>query len=360
MNTARDIAAGASTALLLGMALSGCSKLKQNDPGEVRHERVEAKRQQDACASPNAYDRLKGLLFDRAIAAHQGDRAALDSLADYSFVRMEAPVVKSWDAALDLTRCSGRLILEVPAGARQAFGGEQHLHADIDYSAQAAADGNGFVYQMKGAEPIVEQLAAFNLDSRAYRPPPAIDEVHTGPQASDADALGQADAPPPPPDEGASDAVAPHEGPPPLVSSSAVDRPRAPRQYSYAPQAAPEPFNPEPGRSQAAFAEGQGAEATVRAFYAALGRGNGPMASAQVIPEKRASGAFSPEAITRFYGGLPQPLQLTAIAPLSSDAYRVNYRYAAGRSNCNGSAIVTLTNRGGRDFIRSIHSLSGC
>jgi hypothetical protein len=360
MHTAKNVAASATTALLLCMALSGCTKLKQNDPREVHNERVEAKRQQDACASRSAYDRLKGLLFDQAIGEHLGDRSALDGLADYSFVRMEAPVVKSWDSALDLTKCSGRLVLEVPAGARQAFGGEQHLHADIDYSAQAAADGKGFVYHMKGAEPIVEQLAAFNLNGRAYRPPPAIDEVQTEPQASEPKAMAHADAPSPPHDERPSGVVPAHAGPQLSMSSTPVNRPRAAREYSVVRQPAPDPFYSARGRPHEDIPEGQGGEATVRAFYAALGRGNGPTASAQVIPEKRSSGAFSPEAISRFYGRLPEPLQLTAIIPLSDDAYRVAYRYSAGRSSCHGSAIVTLVNRDGQDFIRAIHSLSGC
>ena len=84
------------------------------------------------------------------------------------------------------------------------------------------------------------------------------------------------------------------------------------------------------------------------------------MASAQIIPEKRSSRAFSPEAISRFYGRLPEPVRVTAIVPLVRGAYRVNYRYSTGRSHCNGSAVVTLTNRGSRDLIRSIRALSGC
>jgi hypothetical protein len=107
-------------------------------------------------------------------------------------------------------------------------------------------------------------------------------------------------------------------------------------------------------------AAGGSGEATVRAFYGALGAGNGAAASAQIVPEKRSSRAFSPEAITRFYGRLAEPVRVTSISPLPGGRYRVSYRYSAGRSHCNGSAVVSLTNRGGRDLIRSVRALNGC
>jgi hypothetical protein len=57
---------------------------------------------------------------------------------------------------------------------------------------------------------------------------------------------------------------------------------------------------------------------------------------------------------------LPEPVRLTGLVPLSGDTYRVSYRYAAGRSRCNGSAVVRVTQRDGRDLIRSIRALNGC
>ncbi|WP_375404035.1 hypothetical protein [uncultured Sphingomonas sp.] len=116
----------------------------------------------------------------------------------------------------------------------------------------------------------------------------------------------------------------------------------------------------ERGRHLSVSPTGGTGEATVRKFYDALGAGNGEMASAQVITEKRLSPAFSPEAISRFYGGLPEPIRLTEIRPLAAGAYRVSYRYSAGSRRCNGGAVVHLTRRGGRDYIRSIRALDGC
>jgi hypothetical protein len=79
-----------------------------------------------------------------------------------------------------------------------------------------------------------------------------------------------------------------------------------------------------------------------------------------VIEEKRSNTAFSPDRISRFYGGLREPLRLTAITPVGPNDYRVRYRYSAGRSECRGDAVVSLTARDGRKFIRSIRALSGC
>ncbi|WBH15137.1 hypothetical protein [Sphingomonas radiodurans] len=321
---------------LLAVALGACGDIKQNDTRDAGQVRTDAKRQQAICASSAAYSRLKTIVFDQAISRYEGDRANLDTLADYSSVRIEAPVVEGRDATLDLIRCQGRFILDVPPGAERAFAGERRLQADIGYTAQPAADGSGMVYRLSGGEPIITRLAAFNLKTVAFRPPPAIDETR-----ADADA-----------DETIAVAEAPR---PAQKKELAAQPPKPAAEEDRVPIARQE-------RSErvASDVSGRTGEATVRAFYAALGNGDGDTASAQVIPEKRASSAFSPDAITRFYGRLPEPIKLTDIKQTARDAYRVSYRYSAGRSRCNGSAIVSVTNRAGRDLIRSIRALSGC
>lgn len=329
MALSRRATAGGWCALALMLAPAGCGKIEQNDPQAATKARAAAKRQQAACGSAIAYDRLKTLVFDLAQRDRRGDPAALDALADYSFVRMDNPVVESFDPALEITHCSGRLILEMPAGVRRAFGGDRTLQADIDYTAQAAADGKGHVYAIAGAGPMAARLASFNLNRRTYQPPPAIDQ--NGPEDPPATEIAEADprfsrsVPEPPPP------LAPPRPAPPMQARQAPDAPR-----------------------------GDAGEASVRAFYAALGAGDGDAASAQVIPEKRQSRAFSPDAISRFYGRLAQPLQLTDIEPVARNAYRVTYRYSAGRSKCNGAAIVRTVNRDGEMLIRSIDAQNGC
>jgi hypothetical protein len=364
MRAAINVTIGCGLASLLAAALGGCDKPKRANPAQ-------SKRQRLACASPSANDHLKNAIFDDAIAARRGDRANLDILADYSVARMENPVVKGWDRSLDITHCKGSFILEVPPGAERALGGERQLRADLDYTAQASADGAGYVYQQKGAEPIIAKLAAFNLGAVAYRPSPAIDEAQ-GPsevaeKAPVPQAPQQAQAQPPRAPQ-QPQAARPAQAPrPPQVTPT--------RQASVLPRPRSNPSGPPVANSRSRVAErtstsrtspppparaAGGGEATVRAFYGALGGGNGAAASSQVIPEKRSSGAFSPGAMSRFYGRLPEPIRLTSVVPLSGGSYRVTYRYSAGRSRCNGSAVVKVTDRGGRSLIRSIRALSGC
>jgi hypothetical protein len=340
MPAVKRITTGYSIALVLAFALGGCGKvkMKQDETRDAAKARAEAKRHQTACASSLAYDKLKGHLFDRAIGQRGGDRSGLDMLADYSFARMEDPVVKGWDPALDITHCAGRFILQLPPGASRAFAGENRLQAEIAYTAQSAADGSGYVYQLEGAEPIVARLAGFNLASGAYRPPPAIDNQQAGPDRNEPVEVASASAP--------------------VARRSATPVPSVPSQRPAAP-AAPLPTST-PTATSSDAAAGEDGEATVRAFYDALGVGNGTAASARIVAEKRTSGAFSPGAMSRFYGRLAEPIRLTEIVPLGGGAFKVRYRYASGRSRCNGSAIVSVVDRSGRDTIRSIRALRGC
>ena len=346
---AKLLGTGGSIVLLL--SVGGCDMLKGNGPTKAAKARAEVKRHKAACASPTANERLKNSIFDDAIAATRGGRANLDVLADYSVARMENPVVKGWDRSLDITRCEGRFILEVPPGAERAFGGERQLQADLKYTAQASADGAGLVYQQKGAEPIIEKLAAFNLGAVAYRPPPAIDQPQASTELSEQTPVQQPQIPSRPASRPSTSTKQSDAAARPPIRTRSAETSRAPIGN----------LNTREARSRAPIPSQLGnGEATVRAFYNALGAGNGPAASSQVIPEKRTSRAFSPEGISRFYGRLPQPLRLTNVKPLGGGAYQVNYRYSAGRSHCNGSAVVRLTNRAGRNLIQSIRSQSGC
>ena len=349
MSVAISLPLGGCTALLLAIGLGGCGKIEQTDQRDPAQLRADAKRHRASCASAVAYGRLKGLLFDQATVQDRGNKASLDTLADYSTVRMENPVVEGRDAELDITRCRGRFILDIPPGAERGFAGERRLQADIRYTAQTAADGNGFIYQMSGAGPIISKLAAFNLTSVAFQPPPAIDERQGDDPTQGSTTRVEPEQP------GRQADVAP-EAPAHVVSRDSEPPPRrqAPQRNPTADAAR------EARRTTPKSSAGGSGEGTIRAFYDALGAGDGASASAQVISEKRARGAFSPVAITRFYGRLPEPIRLTRIEPVSGNAYRVSYRYAAGRSRCNGSAIVSLTNRAGRDYIRSIRALDGC
>ncbi|MFN3946168.1 MAG: lysozyme inhibitor LprI family protein [Allosphingosinicella sp.] len=146
-----------------GTMVAGCDWMNKKDPPGAKSEKELAAerdaRLRRACASEATYDRLKELAFDQAARIRNQDPRDLDALATASVVRMEKPVVKSRDEALNVTVCTGRFILELPPGAENAFDGERRLSADIEYSAQAAVDGSGLVYHMDGAEPLIYRLA---------------------------------------------------------------------------------------------------------------------------------------------------------------------------------------------------------
>ena len=199
------LATAAAAALLL---LSGCDWMKKRDPpGEKTEAQLAEERRErlrKACASEGTYARLKELVFDEAARIRNSDPRNLDPLAANSVVRMEEPLVKSRDEELNVTVCTGRFILELPPGAENAFDGMRRLSADVEYAAQAAADGSGLVYQMDGAEPIVYRLATFGLSPgempRLVRAEPTAPEPAPAPEPEPEPAAPEPKAAPPEPE----------------------------------------------------------------------------------------------------------------------------------------------------------------
>lgn len=101
------------------------------------------------------------------------------------------------------------------------------------------------------------------------------------------------------------------------------------------------------------------AASTVINFYAALGDGAGDEAAQFIVPERR-RGRFSPSEMTRFYGGLVEPLRLLSITPASPGAYLVRYAFRSKAAQCNGRALVTTTNRANENLIYGVKALDGC
>jgi hypothetical protein len=175
-------------AAAFGYSTSRGVKSKQTAAKAEVSEKQES-RLREACASSATYDRLKEVAFEEAVRIRNSDPTNLDTLATHSVVRMENPVVKSRDEDLNVTVCTGRFVLELPPGAEAGFGGERRLVADIEYAAQASADGSGLVYQMNGAEPIIYKLAAFDLQRQRMASSAARPEV----QVADAGAVSPAE-----------------------------------------------------------------------------------------------------------------------------------------------------------------------
>ena len=102
------------------------------------------------------------------------------------------------------------------------------------------------------------------------------------------------------------------------------------------------------------------AATTIRAFYSALSDGQGDVAAATILPEKRATPAFLPQALSGFYGHLREPIQLIDITQGDGSHFVVHYRYATATRVCDGKAAITTAVRSGRNFIASIRALAGC
>lgn len=108
-------------------------------------------------------------------------------------------------------------------------------------------------------------------------------------------------------------------------------------------------------------AQAPAADAVVRSFYEALGRADGRAAAELVVPERRASGPYAPEAISRFYSGLAEPLRLVSVRSLGGDAVEARYRYRkASGATCDGVSVATVVRSQGGAFISRIKPSNGC
>lgn len=234
--------------------LPGCDWMKKKEAPAAKSEKQLAaernERIRKACASEGTYDRLKELVFDEAARIRNSDPRNLDPLAAASVVRMEQPLVKSRDEDLNVTVCTGRFILELPQGAENAFDGKRRLDAEVEYAAQAAADGSGMVYQMDGAEPIIYRLATFGLSGPALAritvpqvPAPAPAAAPGGPVLMDPAQLPRSAAPAAEP--------APAAAPAPRPAAAPKAAP-APAPVPVREAAAPAPV-PQPGPARPSF-----------------------------------------------------------------------------------------------------------
>ncbi len=206
-------------ALLIGGSIAGCNWTTPKNPGaaeaSAKEKLANTRRLKRACGSAETYARLKAFAFDEATKIQRTPSDLLDRIAANVTIRMENPVAKSRDEALNVTVCTGHLIVDLPPGIDDAFDGDRRLEADVEYSAQEAVDGSGLVYQMQGAEPIIYRLAALTMASPTAGARAAIAEVP--PATGTANVL----APVAPP----SDVVASRPLPPPAPPAPPPPRP---------------------------------------------------------------------------------------------------------------------------------------
>jgi uncharacterized protein YecT (DUF1311 family) len=150
------------------------------------------------CASQATYDRIKRELFRRAAVLRGSDETAFGNLASYSTVRMEAPALSDENAETGAVTCNGTLTLDLAPGVA-VVGGRRSLSADLLYTVQPAADGNGSVLTIANADEIITPLATLARTSAPEEPAlnqvaPANDPLAPEP-AAPADPLAPAPAP---------------------------------------------------------------------------------------------------------------------------------------------------------------------
>jgi hypothetical protein len=310
---------------------------------EVRTEtaaRAGKETDQPACASNATYARLKEVAFEEAVRLRNADPANLDTLAAQSVVRMENPVVLSRDKDLNVTVCSGRFILELPPGAEVAFGGQRRLTANVEYAAQAAADGSGMVYEVRGAEPIIQKLAAFNMRGGAYLPSNQTGDVALAeaPPAPRAPAEQETQDSDPMVDETPSPRIQTPAPPPPPPAPVREAR-RAPTPP--APEPAPRPA-PKRAESDASVQAARGANPSFNCRYARSRSERSVCSSERLAAKDRAMSSL-------FYSALAD-----ADSRTRTRLRQTRDRFLAYRENCGSEACIAEAYDGRMLEIRDI------
>ncbi|MEO8141579.1 MAG: hypothetical protein ABI617_02865 [Sphingomicrobium sp.] len=191
--------------LILVFAIWTASSTRRANPDKLPDGNATATRTaspQQTCAAQSTYDLIKRELFRRAAALRGSDQAAFDKLAAYAVVRVDRPLLASEDEATGAVGCTGSLTLDLPPGVA-VVGGRRTLAADIGYTVQGAADGNGQVLTLTSADAIVTPLATLaRIGGQALDPlaPAPKDPLAPGvelPPATGGEPLG---TPPPVPE----------------------------------------------------------------------------------------------------------------------------------------------------------------
>jgi len=290
-----------------------------------------------ACASNATYARLKEVAFEEAMRQRTGESANLDTLAAHSVARMENPVMLSRDEDLNVTVCSGRFILEVPPGAEAALGGQRRLAADIEYSAQAAADGSGLVYQVRGAEPIISRLAAFDLGGQPLQLPPGAQ-----PQAETEYAEAAPVATPPP---------APVAAPAARETTPAPEPRRAEPTPQPTPTARP---RPEPTPERRVEAPAPAAEGKPEPARRTFSNPSFNCRSARTRGEKMVCSSTSLAARDRAMSSMFYSALASASPRTRAELRRTRDRFLAYRDRCPDEACVAEAYQGRMAEIRDI------
>jgi hypothetical protein len=216
-----------------GLALTGCTK-----PTNPKIDALATDRASAICASMETAAEVKNLIFQQAAKqTAAANRLALTQLAKQASLRIESPVLDSYDDESKKTACSGHLHVSLPAGAVRNLGDTSDLTASVKYTSQPTPDHLGATYQVTGAEDLTSGIAGADISDWASHLQP------NGMPAEGAPVAVPASATPAPPPQ----TIVSLGGPAPAAQPPAAPpRPAQPlRQgqgYVGAPNAAGQPF----------------------------------------------------------------------------------------------------------------------
>ena len=230
--------------------------------------------------------------------------------------------------------------------------------AEVSDGARAGEDG-----QADEDPPLVEEPAAEQSAADA-----ALSDQLYSPESGEA-APGDQSYPSAP--RGAASGGRPYASEP--RTATVTESRKAPNRGDAAPvgePGAPTPPTKEVGASAAAAEEASApvppageaeALATVRAFYTALGAGDGASAARFVVSAKRRTGPLSAGELTRYYSTFRRPLQVRRVTTVDADTVRVAYDYvlADGRL-CRGRSAVNVVRGDGGVLIGNIRAQGPC
>jgi hypothetical protein len=163
----------ASTLLGAALCLSACDDSRIQQASAARAAAPDRRANAD-CGAQASFEQLKAAAFAQARQLRPEAAPVFDRLAAGSVVRVEDATSRTRDDALNAIVCRGRMVIELPPGTTDPLSGDRRLVADLDYAAQAGADGQVRAHPLGGLDPIAYRLAAMSLAGGASPVPAAI------------------------------------------------------------------------------------------------------------------------------------------------------------------------------------------
>jgi hypothetical protein len=149
----------------------------------------------ETCATPETFSAIQKILFDDLRKKYPGNVKYINDMDNLFEASIYAPTLQDINKDTNKADCQGRLTLPVPSSLSEKFGRQSSLTADIGYTIQPSADGNGFVYTLGGYDEILQSmLNAASAIEGADKSGGAPNGNHIGAAAQEAPLAGSGEA----------------------------------------------------------------------------------------------------------------------------------------------------------------------